>query len=77
MIGYSSSILPTAHALGKARLALQRTCNRDLKARDRKLSVLEAVAADKQSRRTEEGEEEGEKRRTQTTEGSITHRVRR
>ena len=45
-LGHLKSILLTAHVLGKAGLALQRTCNRDLKARVRKLTGLEAVAAD-------------------------------
>lgn len=77
MIGYPMSILPTAHVFGKVRAALQRTCDRDLKACDIKLTGLEAIAADKQSRFAEEWEEEGEKKRTQAAEGSITHRVRR
>ena len=64
MIGYP--------ILGKVRVALQRTCDRDLKACDIKLTGLEAIAADKQSILAEEWEEEGEKKRTQTAEGSIT-----
>jgi len=57
----------------------RRLCKCDLTACDRKLTGLDAVAADKQSRRAEEREEEGgaveRKKRTQTAEGSITHRV--
>lgn len=64
MIGYP--------ILEKVRVALQRTCDRDLKACDIKLTGLEAIAADKQSRFAEEWEEEGKKKRTQTAEGSIT-----
>lgn len=61
MIGYP--------ILGKVRVALQSTCDRDLKACDIKLTGLEAIAADKQSRFAEEWEEEGEKKRTQTADG--------